>query len=264
MIRDARKEVIIFKNVCVTLQYDGSRYDGWQKQGNTDNTIQGRIEGMLCRLFEQEIEIHGSGRTDAGVHAIGQTASFSVNTNYGPGKIMELMNQYLPKDIVVTDCRIVDARFHARLNAKRKTYRYRICTGYYRPVFGRQYVLWHPEELDTEAMKKAAECLVGEHDFNSFCGNRHMKKSTVREIYEVTFSEAVRQEGEAEFPELVISFTGEGFLQNMVRILVGTLLEIGEGKRRPEEMRKILDAKNREAAGGMAPAHGLTLWKVEY
>lgn len=262
--RKDKGEGFILKNICVTLQYDGSRYDGWQKQGNTDNTIQGRIEAMLSKLFGQEIEVHGSGRTDAGVHAIGQTASFSVNTVYGPGKIMELMNMYLPKDIVVTDCRIVDARFHARLNAKRKTYRYRICTGDYRPVFGRQYVLWHPEELNLEAMRKAAECLTGEHDFRSFCGNRHMKKSTVREIYAVEFAEEVRKEGDAEFPEIVISFTGEGFLQNMVRILTGTLLEIGEGKRKPEEMKAILDGKNRELAGGMAPAHGLTLWKVEY
>ena len=112
------------KHFRITLQYDGSRYDGWQKQGNTDNTIQGRIEAMLTKLFEQDVEIQGSGRTDAGVHALGQVASFSVETDLGPDKVMERMNIFLPKDIVVTDCRLTDARFHARLNAKSKTYIY--------------------------------------------------------------------------------------------------------------------------------------------
>lgn len=252
------------KNVCITLQYDGGRYDGWQKQGNTEETIQGRLETMLSKLFEQDVEVHGSGRTDAGVHAVGQVANFHVNTVYGPGKIMEQMNRYLPKDIVVTDARIVDARFHARLNAKRKTYRYRIGTGYARPVFGRQYLWYYPEELSVEAMRQGAAYLLGEHDFTSFCGNRHRKKSNVRTIETVTIEETLPVVGEGEFPELVISVTGNGFLQNMVRIIVGTLVEIGEGKRPPEQMEAILAARNREQAGAMAPAHGLTLWNVEY
>ncbi len=254
----------MLKNICIFLQYDGSRYDGWQKQGNTENTIQGRLEQMLSKLFEQPIEVHGSGRTDAGVHAMMQVANFQVRTPYGPGKLVEQMNRYLPKDIVVTDAKIVDARFHARLNAKSKTYRYRICTGFNRPVFGRQYVLWHPQELDVEAMRKAAQLLVGEHDFRSFCGNRHMKKSTVREVTRIDIEEQLTYHGPYEYPELVLSFTGEGFLQNMVRIMVGTLLEIGEGSRQPEEITSILAAKNREAAGATAPAHGLTLWEVVY
>ena len=252
------------KHFRITLQYDGSRYDGWQKQGNTDNTIQGRVETMLSKLFEQEIEVQGSGRTDAGVHAIGQVASFAADTDLGPDKVMEKMNAFLPKDIVVTDCRMTDARFHARLNAKRKTYCYRIVTGRLRPVFGRQYVLWHPEELDLKAMRKAAECLIGEHDFRSFLGNRHYKKSTVRTIYDITFSETVRKEGETAFPEIAIAFSGNGFLPNMVRILTGTLLEIGEGKREPGEMKSILGGADRALAGPTAPAHGLTLQRVEY
>ncbi len=252
------------KNICVWLQYDGSRYDGWQKQGNTENTIQGRLEQMLSKQFEQEVEVHGSGRTDAGVHAVMQVANFQVNTNYGPGKIVELMNRYLPKDIVVTDAKIMDGRFHARLNAKQKTYRYRICVGDNRPVFGRQYVLWHPETLDVEAMRKAAQAMVGEHDFRSFCGNRHMKKSTVRTVFSISIEERQVMHGIAEYPELVLSFTGEGFLQNMVRIMVGTLLEVGEGSRPAEDIPAILAAKNREAAGATAPAHGLTLWEVQY
>ena len=163
------------KNLCVTLQYDGSRYDGWQRQGNTDNTIQGRLEAMLTKLFGQEIEVNGSGRTDAGVHAVGQVVNFTADTPYGPGKILELMNSYLPKDIAVTDVRIVDARFHARLNARSKKYRYRLSTGPVRPVFGRQQVLWCPEDLDLTQMREAAELLTGEHDYTSFCGNKHMK-----------------------------------------------------------------------------------------
>ncbi|MBR5712904.1 MAG: tRNA pseudouridine(38-40) synthase TruA [Lachnospiraceae bacterium] len=252
------------KNLCITLQYDGSRYDGWQRQGNTDNTIQGRLETMLSKLFEQEIEVNGSGRTDAGVHAVGQVANFHVNTPYGPGKILELMNRYLPKDIAVTDVRIADARFHARLNAKSKTYRYRISTGYVRPVFERQQILWCPEDLDIERMREAAALLVGEHDYTSFCGNKHMKKSCVRTVTSIEIEEVKTVCGETEYDEVRLTFSGNGFLQNMVRIMVGTLLEVGRGERGPAEMTAILAAKDRERAGAMAPAHGLTLWKVEY
>ena len=252
------------KHFRITLQYDGSRYDGWQKQGNTDNTIQGRIEAMLAKLFEQQVEIQGSGRTDAGVHALGQVASFSVQTDVGPAKVMERMNSFLPKDIIVTDCRLTDARFHARLNAKSKTYIYRIVTGDIRPVFGRQYVLWHSDPLDTDSMRKAAEYLVGEHDFKSFLGNRHYKKSTIRTIENITITNEVIKAGEAEFPEIIMAFKGNGFLPNMVRILTGTLIEIGEGVRSYKEIEGILSGCDRALAGPTAPAHGLTLLKVEY
>ena len=252
------------KHFRITLQYDGSRYDGWQKQGNTDNTIQGRIEAMLTKLFEQDVEIQGSGRTDAGVHALGQVASFSVETDLGPDKVMERMNIFLPKDIVVTDCRLTDARFHARLNAKSKTYIYRIITGDVRPVFGRQYELWHSTPLDITGMRKAAECLVGEHDFKSFLGNRHYKKSTVRIIENISITEQMIKAGDAEFPEIKMAFTGNGFLPNMVRILTGTLIEIGEGVRKPEDMENILNGLDRALAGPTAQAHGLTLLKVDY
>ena len=252
------------KNFRITLQYDGSRYDGWQKQGNTDNTIQGKIEAMLTKLFEQQVEIQGSGRTDAGVHALGQVASFSVKTDLGPAKVMERMNTYLPKDIIVTDCQLTDARFHARLNAKNKTYIYRIVTGCIRPVFGRQYVLWHQERLNTDSMRKASECLIGEHDFKSFLGNRHYKKSTIRTIESITITEDMIKSGEAEFPEITIAFTGNGFLPNMVRILTGTLIEIGEGQRSLSDMEDILKGCDRALAGPTAPAHGLTLLKVVY
>lgn len=248
----------------IILQYDGSRYDGWQKQGNTDNTIQGRIEAMLTKLFEQKVEIQGSGRTDAGVHALGQVASFSVKTEFGPAKVMERMNAFLPKDIIVTDCQLTDPRFHARLNAKEKTYIYRIVTGDIRPVFGRQYMLWHPGPLDTDNMRKASECLVGEHDFKSFLGNRHYKKSTVRTIKSITISNDIIKSGKTEFPEITMAFTGNGFLPNMVRILTGTLIEIGEGVIPPAKMESILNGCDRALAGPTAPAHGLTLLNVMY
>ncbi len=146
---------------------------------------------------------------------------------------MERMNTFLPKDIIVTDCRLTDVRFHARLNAKSKTYIYRIVTGDVRHVFGRQYVLWHSEPLDIGSMRQAAECLIGEHDYKSFLGNRHYKKSTVRTIESITITDDVIKAGETEFPEIVIAFKGNGFLPNMVRILTGTMLEIGEGVRTP-------------------------------
>ena len=236
----------------ITLQYDGSRYVGWQKQGNTENTVQGKIEAMLTKLFEQQVEIQGSGRTDAGVHALGQVASFSVKTDLGPAKVMERMNTFLPKDIIVTDCQLTDARFHARLNAKNKTYIYRIVTGCIRPVFGRQYVLWHQESLDTDSMRKASECLVGEHDFKSFLGNRHYKKSTIRTIESITITEDIIKSGDAIFPEITMAFSGNGFLPNMVRILAGTLLEIGEGQRNPLDMEYILKGCDRALAGPTA------------
>jgi len=219
---------------------------------------------MLSQLFEQKIEVNGSGRTDAGVHAVGQVANFLVNTQYGPDKIAELMNRYLPKDIAVTGARLADARFHARLNARSKTYVYRISTGSVRPVFGRQQILYLPGTPDTEAMRRAARYLTGEHDFTSFCGNRHQKKSCVRRITEIDIRETTERFGDAEQSVLRLSFTGNGFLQNMVRILVGTLLEVGEGKRSPEDMERILNDRNRESAGPTAPAHGLTLLRVEY
>lgn len=249
------------KNYRLLIQYDGTRYDGWQKQRNTGQTIQGRLEAVLAKLCgcpEGEIEVHGSGRTDAGVHARGQVANVHMDTALSCVQIRDYCNQYLPGDISVTEVTEADGRFHSRLNARAKTYCYRIYTGEAKPVFDRNYI-WVPREkmpLSVSDMERAAGFLVGEHDFKSFCANRQMKKSTVRRIYSLS----VEQTGD----EIRITVTGNGFLYNMVRILAGTLYEVGAGRRKPEEMVRILQAGNRQAAGVTAPAKGLVLEQVYY
>lgn len=243
-------------NYKMILQYDGSRYSGWQVQGNTEQTIQGKLQSVLEKMTGEEIEIHGSGRTDAGVHAMGQVANFKLQSAYEPEEIKRYCNQYLPEDIVVLEVSEVPLRFHSRLNAIKKTYCYRIFLGEKPDVFRRKYVTPVAENLDINKMKAAAEVLLGTHDFTSFCGNRHFKKSAVRTIYEIRIEEKT--------DELDIYFTGNGFLQNMVRILTGTLLEVGTGKQEVCEMKEILEGRNRSLAGTMAAAKGLVLVNVEY
>ena len=243
-------------NYKMVLQYDGSRYSGWQVQGNTEQTIQGKLQSVLEKMTEEEIEIHGSGRTDAGVHAMGQVANFKLQREYEPEEIKRYCNQYLPEDIVVLEVSEVPLRFHSRLNAVKKTYCYRIFLGEKPDVFRRKYVTPEAESLDITKMKAAVEELLGTHDFTSFCGNRHFKKSAVRTIYEIRIEE--------KKDELDIYFTGNGFLQNMVRILTGTLIEVGTGKREVREMKEILEGRNRSLAGPMAAAKGLVLMNVEY
>lgn len=243
-------------NYKMILQYDGSRYSGWQVQGNTEQTIQGKLQSVLEKMTGEEIEIHGSGRTDAGVHAMGQVANFKLQSAYEPEEIKRYCNQYLPEDIVVLEVSEVPLRFHCRLNAVKKTYCYRIFLGEKPDVFRRKYVTPVAENLNINKMKAAAEVLLGTHDFTSFCGNRHFKKSAVRTIYEIQIEEKT--------DELDIYFTGNGFLQNMVRILTGTLLEVGTGKQEVCEMKEILEGRNRSLAGTMAAAKGLVLVNVEY
>lgn len=244
------------KNFRMTIQYDGSRYSGWQKQGNTQNTIQGKIESVLEKLTNEEIEIHGSGRTDAGVHALGQVANFKCNSILSPSEIMEHLNTYLPLDIRILELVEAEPRFHARLNAKKKQYRYTINTNKVHDVFNRKYQYHLPETLDLEAMQEAIFYLQGEHDFKSFCDNKRMKKSTVRTIYEIKLT--------LENGILTIDYFGNGFLYHMVRILTGTFIEVGQRKRSPEEIPEIIRAKDRSASGFLAPAEGLTLIKISY
>lgn len=244
---------------CLTLQYDGSRYNGWQKQGNTTNTIQEKLENVLSRLYGISVEVAGSGRTDAGVHALGQTASFHVEkalNYYSCEQLLLLLNQYLPEDIRILHAEQKEERFHARLLAQSKIYEYHIDTGIVRDVFRRKYSLHLPETLDLAAMEQACSFLTGTHDFKSFCDNKRMKKSTIRTIYQIDLIP------DGHF--LTIRYCGNGFLYHMVRILTGTLLEIGLHKRSPEELPHILNGKDRTLAGPAAPAQGLFLVKVSY
>ena len=244
------------KNYKIIVSYDGTRYNGWQKQKNVESTIQGKLEALLTRLAGKEVTVQGSGRTDAGVHALGQVANFRMDTELSEGELFQAMNQYLPEDIAVLELKMASDRFHSRLSAVGKTYCYRIYTGEAKPVFDRKYVWQLPERPDVSRMRKAAAFLPGQHDFRSFCGNKHMNKSTIRRLDRIEIVE----DGE----ELRLVFEGNGFLQNMVRILTGTLVECGLGERSPEEMKEILEARDRSASGQMAPARGLTLVEVRY
>lgn len=244
------------RNFKLILQYEGTRYQGWQKQESTDNTIQGRLEELLLKMNGTRTEIQGSGRTDAGVHALGQVANFHADTRMSCSEIQSYMNHYLPNDIGVISVEEVPERFHSRLNAVGKTYLYRILNTEIPHVFDRRYVYEYPQKLDVEAMKRAAEQLAGTHDFKAFTSTKKGKKSTIRTIEEI----GIDRVGD----EIRMTYRGDGFLYHMVRILTGTLLEVGAGQRKPEDMKEILDSGLRERAGALVPAKGLTLIAVRY
>lgn len=265
------------QNYKLLISYDGTRYNGWQSQENTKNTIQEKLEAVISSVLSKPVEIAGSGRTDAGVHAQGQVASFKTSSAIFMEKespdssvrksvetppflskeaFLEKVNSLLPKDIAVNAINSVPENFHARLSACSKTYMYRIHTSAVSNVFEHRFMYDYTAPLDVSKMKDAASYLVGTHDFKSFCGNRHMKKSTVRTITSIDISVLP--------DEIRILYTGNGFLMNMVRILTGTLIETGAGKRTPESIPAVLATLDRSAAGYTAPAEGLTLLKVEY
>ena len=243
------------RNLRLDICYDGTRYRGWQRLPGKDDTIQGKLETALSRILGEPVEVSGSGRTDAGVHARGQVANFHCESAMPSQEILENLRKYLPEDIGIYSCKEVSPRFHARLNAKEKTYRYRIWNSESPCVFERRFVAVMPEQLDIAAMEQAAQQLLGEHDFSAFCGNAKMKKSTVRFIRSLT----VRRTGE----EIQITVTGNGFLHNMVRILVGTLVEVGRGERRADSIPELFGGK-RADAGFLAPPQGLCLQEVYY
>ncbi len=243
-------------NYKMIIAYDGSRYYGWEHQPNTELTIQGKLENVLSVMTGKEIEVIGAGRTDAGVHAKGMVANAHMDTDMSEQEICDYMNRYLPEDICVREVRVASDRFHSRYNAMGKTYCYTCYIGDLKPVFNRKYVYIPDKKPDVELMKKAAAYLVGEHDFKSFCGNPKMKKSTVREIYDIDIS--------VSGSYLNLTYHGSGFLQYMIRILSGTLLEVGIGKRSPESMNELIELKDRSKAGFTAPAKGLCLIKVDY
>ena len=243
------------RNLRLDLCYDGTRYRGWQRLPGREDTIQGKLETALSRILAQPIEVSGSGRTDAGAHALGQVANFHCDSGLSAEEILRQLRRYLPEDIGIYSCVDVPPRFHARLNARSKTYCYRIWNSEQPYVFERRYVAVMPERLDLEAMRQAAARLIGEHDFSAFCGNAKMKKSTFRRLDAID----IQHQGE----EIRLTFTGNGFLYNMVRILVGTLVEVGRGQRSPESMEALFGGK-REQAGFLAPAQGLCLMEVMY
>ena len=243
------------RNLRLDICYDGTRYRGWQRLPGKDDTIQGKIETTLSRILGEPIEISGSGRTDAGVHARGQVANFHCESTMPAGDILNQLRRYLPEDIGIYSCREVSSRFHARLNAKEKTYCYRIWNSEKPCVFDRRYVTVIPEPLDLEKMRQTAAWFPGEHDFSAFCGNAKIKKSTVRFIRSLD----VDRVGE----EIRITVTGNGFLHNMVRIIAGTLIEAGRGERHPDSVGELFGGKRSEA-GFLAPGQGLCLMEVEY
>jgi tRNA pseudouridine38-40 synthase len=244
------------KNYKFILTYDGTKYYGWEHQPKIDETIQGKIENVLSKMSEEDIEVIGCGRTDAGVSARGYVCNARLDESFDPNYVRDYLNRYLPDNICVDSCIIASDRFHSRYNAVGKTYRYTCYIGDTKPVFDRKYVYALEFKPDIEAMKAAAAILIGEHDFASFCSNPKMKKSTVRRVDSID----IKVDGDY----LTFTYHGSGFLQHMVRIMTGTLLEVGEGKRDASSMRELIEAKERAKAGACAPAHGLCLIKVDY
>lgn len=245
------------KNYRLTISYDGSRYDGWEHQKHTDDTIQGKIEAVLSRMCEnQPIKLVGAGRTDAGVHALAMTANILLTTPLSCLEIRDYLNRYLPDDICIKNVTEASDRFHSRYNATGKTYRYTCYVGATKPVFDRKYVYPLETMPDLDAMRSCASHIIGTHDFASFCGNSKMKKSTVRTIDSLK----IAKDGDY----LTFTYHGDGFLQHMIRIITGTLLEVGYHRLNPDDIDAIFAAGQRAAAGPTAPAAGLCLIEVDY
>ncbi len=243
-------------NYKIEIQYDGTNYNGWQKQASKSNTIQWRFERIVSQLNGEETQVIGSGRTDAGVHAFGQVANFYLKEKLDEKYVKDYINKYLPSDIAVTDISLVPERFHSRYNAKKKTYIYRILNDLQSNVFESRYVFKYPNKLDIDKMKKAADMLTGRHDFMAFCANKRMKKSTVRTVYSIDISKIDK--------EIQIKFVGDGFLYNMVRIMAGTILQCGTGEFDYTKIPFVLETRDRQNAGITLPPCGLVLKSVEY
>lgn len=243
-------------NYKLSISYDGTRYYGWEHQPGIEMTIQGKIENVLEKMTGSFPEVLCAGRTDAGVHAKAMIASVFLDTDMSEDQIRDYLNKYLPEDISVNEVKTASDRFHARYNATGKTYCYVCYCGKNKPVFDRKYVYALDFVPDINAMKEAATYLMGEHDFASFCSNPRMKKSTVRLVDKIL----IEQKGDY----IYFTYHGTGFLQHMVRILTGTLLEVGKGLRTPESIKNLIEAKDRKQAGETAPAQGLTMVSVDY
>ena len=245
----------MIRNFRLLIEYDGTNYAGWQRQKH-DPTIQGEIEKALETMLGQTVSVIGSGRTDAGVHALGQTANFRCDTRLTSEAFQKGLNSLLNKDIVIKDCKEADIDFHARFNAKGKRYSYRIFNHSVACSIGRQYCWWVRFPLDAEAMQRGADYLIGTHDFKAFEGAGSPKKHTIRTVYQARF----RQDGEY----LIFDIEADGFLRFMVRNIVGTLISVGISKFQPDDVKRILLSGDRANAGITAPPHGLFLIEVRY
>ena len=259
------------KRVMLTVAYDGTNYHGWQIQQNGE-TIEGILNRCLCELLGEEIEVIGASRTDSGVHAMGNVAVFDTNSHIPADKISYALNRSLPEDIRIQKSEEVSETFHPRQCASRKTYEYRVYCAPFPMPLKRLYAYFTYVPMDIDLMSQAAECLVGEHDFKSFCSTDAQVETTVRRIDSIKVWEIgseVNEENDNGYvdhigKEIVIRVSGRGFLYNMVRIIAGTLMEVGRGHIPPQDVEKILMARDRRAAGPTAPACGLTLVKIEY
>ncbi len=243
------------RNIKLTIEYDGKDFNGWQKQPGKLN-IQGEIERAIQEITGEEVELIGSGRTDAGVHALGQVANFKTNSTIPIDKIPYAINSKLKRTIRIKHAEEVDERFHSRYNCKRKTYRYTICNSIQGTALYRNMEYHIPQPLHVEKMQQAVTYFEGEHDFKAFKSSGGSHKSSVRTIYKAI----VKQEGE----RILIELTGNGFLYNMVRIIVGTLLKVGMEEIQPEDIPHIIASQDRNQAGKTVPAHGLCLVEVNY
>ena len=244
------------RNIKLIIEYDGKDFNGWQKQPNKLN-IQGEIEKAIERITGEQVDLTASGRTDAGVHAIGQVANFKTNSNIPIEKIPVAINSNLKKSIIIKSAEEVDERFHSRLNCKKKTYRYIINNSKYGTAIYRNLETHIPMKLDIEKMKEAIKYFEGEHDFKAFKASGTSSKSSVRKIYKAEVIDAGNE-------RIYIELTGNGFLYNMVRIISGTLVDVGLGKIEPKEIKEIIELGKRENAGKTLPPQGLYLVKVEY
>ncbi|WFR55188.1 tRNA pseudouridine(38-40) synthase TruA [Anaerocolumna sp. AGMB13025] len=246
------------RNIKLVLEYDGSRYDGWQKQaGNPKSvTIQDKVESVLTKMEHETVTVIGAARTEAGVHAYAQIANFTTNTDMKLYEIKHYLNRFLPRDIAVVEVAEVPERFHSSFNAKAFRYEYKITMGEVSSVFERKYNYYSFHKLDILKMRQAAKHLIGSHDFKAFSDNKRMKKSTVRTINKIDFY--------SDINEIVITIEADDFWPNMARIIVGTLIEMGEGNKQPDSMKDILESGNRDQAGMTAEARGLFLQEVLY
>jgi tRNA pseudouridine38-40 synthase len=243
------------KRVRLTVAYDGTAYHGWQIQPGVV-TIESKLNECLSELLKEDIHVIGASRTDSGVHALGNIAVFDTHARMPAEKISYALNQRLPEDIRIQKSEEVASDWHPRHCESRKTYEYKIYRGEFPMPVNRLYALFTYHKLDVEKMRRAAQYLVGEHDFKSFCSVNTQAETTVRTIYSCT----VEKEGEI----IKIRVQGNGFLYNMVRIIAGTLVEVGAGKREPEEILAMLEARDRQSAGPTAPACGLTMIGIDY